>query len=223
MGIFGGKGEHHEIEERLRSERPAPSQELLTRLEAEVGTPAPAPRPSKARYGIAVGFAAGFAAIVAIVGGFALLPGVSTNEARATVVVPAAAVPAIRDIQERGARLAATPAGIAAAGTGTGSTLKPPKLKAIEIDTESPVQLEEKGSGSANGVTTLPLVPQVTSAVDVKRFAAASVYVPGTYLPVCYPVAIGGGDTLWIQIFVPSASLASFVPPGTFGLCPTGS
>ncbi len=132
---MGGNDGHGDLEGRLRDARPSPPDELVTRLEADVARSAAPRTPSRLRFGLAVGFAGGFAALVAVVGGFGLLPGPSETPARATVAVPADAVPAIRSLQANGVRLAAHPALVAKRSSATG-TITGGKVKVIEIDTE---------------------------------------------------------------------------------------
>lgn len=206
MGMFRGKREG--IEERLRDERPAPPDDLVRKLEARIGERS-TPRPSGLRTGVAIGFAAVFAATVAIVGGFSLLPGSTSSTApRLSVVVPKAAVPAIRDLQARGVRLA-TP--LAAGNTKT--------FQAIKINTKSTIKLD--GGTKSNALKPTRLAPAVTSVGALVRFPSANVYPPGTYVLMCVKVDVPP-DTFWFTTLVASGSVGyilSAYPGSYFGAC----
>lgn len=216
-----GNGEHEDLEGRLRETRPAPPDELVARLEAEVARGAVPRSPSRLRFGLAVGFAGAFAALVAVVGGFGLLPGASEAPARATVAVPADAVPAIRALQAKGVRLAANPALVAKRTSATGKVTGG-KIKAIELDTESPIDLGDKRQKPSSAITGVPaLVPQVTSAADIRRFPADSVYVPPGQVLMCIVVS-SPPNTYYFTTLVALSSVSwvqSTFPGSYFGVC----
>lgn len=221
---MGGNDGHGDLEGRLRDARPSPPDELVTRLEADVARSAAPRTPSRLRFGLAVGFAGGFAALVAVVGGFGLLPGASETPARATVAVPADAVPAIRSLQANGVRLAAHPALVAKRSSATG-TITGGKVKVIEIDTERPIDLGDKAEKPSSAIGAVPvLAPQVTSAVDVRRFPAESVYIPGGSVLMCIVVS-SPPNTYYFTTLVALSSVAwvqSTFPGSYFGVCVPG-
>lgn len=195
-----GKNEHGDIEGRLRRERPAPSDDLLHRIEAQVEG-APVTRRSRLRVGLAVGFATSLAALLAVLGGASLFGSSAAVEAT-EFVVPAKAAPALTALKRDGALLASRPA-LVKRSDGTVSKKLAPRAVV-------------RASGKTSSSSAVP-----AREASLVRYAADSQYVPGNYVPVCYPIPIGGGNTIWFTIFVPFTSLAQFVPPGVFGLCPS--
>lgn len=203
------KGKREGLEGRLRDERPAPPDDLVRQLESRIGERS-TPRPTGLRTGLAIGFAAVFAAAVAIVGGFSLLPGSTSSTApRLSVVVPKSAVPAIRELQARGVRLA-TPL----------ATGKTKTFQAIKINTGSTIKLDR--SSKPDVVKPTRLAPAVTSIGALVRFPAANVYPPGTYVLMCVIVGTPPNATYYTT-FVPSGAVGwvqATYPLSYFGFCP---
>lgn len=209
------RGKRDSVESRLRDERPTPPDDLVRQLESRVGERS-VQRPSGLRTGVAIGFAAVFAAVVAIVGGFSLLPGSTTSTApRLSVIVPKAAVPAIRELQARGVRLA-TP--VATAGTTT-------KFQAIKINTKSAIKLDADVAIKVNDKVSVSkpirLAPVVTSTAALVRFPSANVYPPGSFTLMCVAVP-SDPDIIWYTTWVPSGDvswvLANY-PGSYYGFC----
>lgn len=220
-----GRNKESDLEARLHRERPEPSPEFLASVEDRVSSSGTVRRRnSRLRYGLAAGFAASLVVVFGAFGGLGTFSTQSTQTAassRVTISVPAKAVPALRALQAKGAILAASSV------TVTNADLKAGNVKGIVLQPSTPAAKTavSKAAPRKSGLKLAPvdktvrtnLVPSnVGRNVAVIRLAANVVYVPGVFIPICFPVVIGPTtyyySTLW--------PITSPLPPGaTIGFC----
>ncbi len=216
-----GRDREPDLETRLQKERPEPSAEFLASVEDRISSAGTVRRPkSRLRYGLAAGFAASVAVVFGAFGGFGTFS-VENASSRVTLAVPSSALPAVKALQAKGAILAASPVKY------TKAELKAGKVKGIVLAPTSPdvKAAAAKATAEKSGLKLAPvdkairtnLIPSSAGrGSSVIRLAATVVYVPGIFVPICYPV--GGG--VYYSFFVPVAQVGSYVPPGTYGFCP---
>jgi hypothetical protein len=219
------KRESEDLEARLGRERPEPSTEFVASVEDRLSSAGTVRRPqSRLRYGLAAGFAASLAVVFGAAGGFGTFSTPSTQAAssRVMLAVPAKAVPALKALEAKGAILAASSAQV------TGADLKAGKVKGIVLTPVSSNVNKAVANGTAkrSGLKLAPvdtavrtnLVPSsIGRNLAVTHLAANVVYVPGVFVPICYPIVIGS-TTYYYSVLWP---IASPLPPGaTIGFCP---
>lgn len=222
MALFRRNREFEDLEAQLREQRPQAPEDLVTRLSAQASPDVPRRSSARVRYGLAAGFAATFVVAAAALGGSALFTTSSPTSERVVVSVPAKAVPTIRALQAKGAILAAAPIQLKQ-GSFKVSGVKGVVLDPVSADVGKATGTSSTEAGAGSSALVGPvrsIAPVLGAGAAVTRLPASTVYLPGVWIVICYPLT-GPPNPTYITTFVPLSNVGAFVPPGTYGPCPT--
>lgn len=217
MSLFRRTREFADLEARLREERPKPPADLVARLEEKAAPVARRPHRSWGRYGLAAGFAASVVVATAALGGSALVSG-STASETIVVTVPTEAVPVVRRLQAMGGIIAAEPVTLKKGSIivqGAKGVVVQPQDPDITAAVKPP-QDSDSNTKVVNLEPVRTVGPALASRTTVTRLPATVVYIPGTFVLICYPIA----PSIYQTWLVPYATALALIPPATWGPCP---